>query len=107
MAYINHVDLETLNALLADNLAAWEGEEDSVMAEHAELIERLRKFDDTLININEVADEGLRSEAAALYASDEIEIDDQAVGVSHADDGSWVNAWVWVPHDDDEEDSDA
>lgn len=33
---------EALVAVLGDSLQAWEGEEDSVKEEHAELIERLR-----------------------------------------------------------------
>ena len=110
MAYINHQDLATLNELLSDNLTAWEGEEDSVKEEHADLIERLKAFDEKMVQINEVADEGLCDEARALYGSDEIEVDDQSVGVSHADDGSWVNAWLWVPNaeeDEDEEGGDA
>ena len=47
-----------------------------------------------------IAPEGLRAEAAALYATDNIEIDDQDVATSMADDGDWVAAWVWVPHGD-------
>lgn len=37
--------LVELQYLLADNLEAWEGEEDSVQEEHADLIERLQKFE--------------------------------------------------------------
>lgn len=33
--------------------------------------------------------------ARELYADDETEIDDDPA-VSHADDGTWVAAWVWV-----------
>lgn len=36
---------EELSDLLAENLSAWEGEEDSVQEEHADLIERLQKFE--------------------------------------------------------------
>lgn len=110
MAYINHKDLEALNALLADNLIAWEGEEDSVKEEHAELIERLQQLD--LSAVNDHADEDLIERARSIYQAghgpfaDEIEIDDYAVGVSRGDDGTWVNAWVWVRNDDDEDDYD-
>jgi hypothetical protein len=36
-------DYRKLLACLQDNLTAWEGEEDSVKAEHFELIKRTRK----------------------------------------------------------------
>ena len=39
---VQHVELK---GLLVDNLEAWEGEEDSVQEEHADLIERLQKFE--------------------------------------------------------------
>lgn len=112
MAYINHLDLATLSDLFADNLRAWEGEEDSVKQEHLELIERLQDFERKLAGISEnTADDALIEEARSIFQkgwgefSDEIEIDDFAVGVSRADDGTWVNAWVWVPKEtgDDEE----
>lgn len=35
--------------------------------------------------------------AKDMYESDDLEIDDSA-GKSSADDGNWVQAWVWVPH---------
>lgn len=35
------------------------------------------------------------------YANDECEIDDGAL-VSHADDGYWVQSWVWVPTESEE-----
>lgn len=33
--------------------------------------------------------------ARAQYGSDEIEVDDDAK-LSHGDDGTWVQAWVWL-----------
>jgi len=42
------------------------------------------------------ADAGLLAAANSLHASDDIEIDDVA-GTSEADNGTWVQAWVWVP----------
>jgi len=44
------------------------------------------------------------AEARAIHANDDLEIDDDAT-VSEADNGYWVQAWVWVPQDD-EDDSD-
>jgi len=43
------------------------------------------------------ADAGLLAKANELHASDDIEIDDIA-GTSAADNGTWVQAWVWVPN---------
>lgn len=40
--------------------------------------------------------------ARAIYATDEVEIDDTP-SVSIADDGVWVSAWVWVPNGDEDE----
>lgn len=103
MAYINHQDLATLSDLFADNLTAWEGEEDSVKQEHAELIQRLQDFDRKLAEVSEnTADDELLDRAREKYtmgSSNDIEIDDESVGVSRADDGTWVNAWVWVPNE--------
>lgn len=61
-----------------------------------------------------VASPGLRELANDLYGTDEVEIDDEQVGTSPSDDGTWVQAWVWVSREEmieagliDEEDSDA
>lgn len=35
-------------------------------------------------------------EARSLYERDDVNIDDDAL-VSRADEGVWVQAWVWVP----------
>ena len=39
-------------------------------------------------------------EARAVYGSDEVEIDDVAL-TSVSDEGVWVQAWVWLPKDED------
>ena len=44
-------------------------------------------------------------ELYALGSDDNIEIDDNAL-VSTADDGVWVQAWVWVPNPADDDDDD-
>lgn len=111
MAYINHQDLAALSDLFAENLTAWEGEEDSVKEEHAELIQRLQDFERKLADVStNTADDELIEKARSIFQkgwgpfADEIEIDDFAVGVSRADDGTWVNAWVWVPNEETGED---
>lgn len=40
--------------------------------------------------------------ASALYASDDIQVDGDAE-LSEADDGAWVQAWVWVSDSDAEQ----
>ncbi len=42
------------------------------------------------------ASPGLADLAREIHGSDEIEIDDEGAGTSPADDGTWVQAWVWV-----------
>ena len=48
---------------------------------------------------SETARPGEIGKARALYQEDDIEIDDDAL-VSRAEDGFWVQAWVWVGNDD-------
>lgn len=44
-----------------------------------------------------------RAAAMRIHANgDELEIDDNA-GISQADDGYWVQAWVWVPESKDDD----
>lgn len=43
----------------------------------------------------EVDDDAVYDQAASLYASDSIEIEYGGV-TSEADEGTWVQAWVWV-----------
>lgn len=40
--------------------------------------------------------EAERNQARKLYQTDDIQIDDDAKA-SRADEGIWVQAWVWVP----------
>lgn len=44
-------------------------------------------------------DAAARKLARERYATDNLEVDEDAE-LSHADDGVWVGAWVWLPHDD-------
>jgi hypothetical protein len=46
-------------------------------------------------------DEDIISQAQAMYCDDDIEIDDEPK-LSHAEQGCWVQAWVWVPLDEEE-----
>lgn len=50
-----------------------------------------------------MTDEELIATARATYCSDDLEIDDAPV-LSRGDDGAWVQAWVWVPYPDTEDD---
>lgn len=50
-----------------------------------------------------MTDEEIITAARQKYAqgsSDNLEIDDTP-SLSRADNGTWVSAWVWVPHTDD------
>lgn len=40
-----------------------------------------------------------RDIARALYAGEDIQIDENAL-ISEGEDGSWVQAWVWVSNED-------
>ena len=51
-----------------------------------------------------VASPGLREIAHDEYGSDEIEIDDEGAGTAPGEGGIWVQAWVWVADDEEEED---
>lgn len=50
------------------------------------------------------ADEELIARAKELYQNDDCEVDTGAL-TSEADDGIWVQAWVWVPNKDTESDN--
>lgn len=49
-----------------------------------------------------MTDAELIKKARAMYASDDVEIDDDAK-VSSSDLGAYVQAWVWVPYPETEE----
>jgi DnaJ-class molecular chaperone len=59
-------------------------------------------FDGVLVRLRDafdaIATPAVR-EAASMHCSDDIEIDSDA-GTSPSDDGTWVQAWVWVPYPD-------
>ena len=45
-----------------------------------------------------MTDEEYIAVARELYATDDVEIDDEPA-LSHANDGAWVAAWVWVSNE--------
>ena len=51
------------------------------------------------------AQAGAIAEAREMYVDStcDIEIDDQPLVCEPGEDGVWVNAWLWVPADDDED----
>jgi hypothetical protein len=70
-----------------------------------DLVDALTDLRDAYVNTT-VADGGLIEAARDRYAlgsSDNIEIDDGAL-TSIGDEGTWVQAWVWMEHEDDEDD---
>lgn len=50
----------------------------------------------------DAADEAAIARAEDDYCNDDIEIDPDCF-LSHADDGTWVGAWVWVAKEHEEE----
>jgi hypothetical protein len=89
-----HINSQTLTKI-DDALVAARFDEQTQEAMDAAL-EDLRSVRD-----NTATDEQLDA-ARKLYRSNEIEIDDDAA-ISQADDGYWVQAWVWVPVENEDE----
>lgn len=73
-------------------------EDDPLQEGIPELLKSLR---DTIERTTPAEDHEIEA-ARDAYADDDLEIDDDAA-VSHADDGYWVSAWVWIAHDDAED----
>jgi hypothetical protein len=67
---------------------------------HTNDAELSQQIADLLNRADGKVDEYTLAEAITLHASDVIQIDSDAA-VSHADNGTWVQAWVWVPGEQD------
>lgn len=95
MPFLNHTDFaEVLTAL--DELVNNRQYSDL----HADDTAMLSGALDKLVAARDaVASPGLRELAHEIHGTDEVEIDDEGAGTSPADEGIWVQAWVWVPHD--------
>lgn len=65
----------------------------TLQGEWDKALEEIAKLDE------HAATDAERAAAQDMHGSDEIEIDDDA-STSRADEGLWVQAWVWVPHPD-------
>lgn len=70
-------------------------EDDPLQEGMSELLADLR----AAIDRTEPADAAEIEAARDAYQDDDLEIDDDAL-VSHADEGYWVSAWVWIDNDD-------
>jgi hypothetical protein len=58
----------------------------------------------TRINVKATTDEiDLARRKYAYGSSDDVEVDDDAQA-SHGDDGTWVSAWVWLAHENSDDD---
>ena len=55
--------------------------------------------------LRELADEALRDAAILEHGSDEVEVDDETC-TSPSEDGTWVQAWVWVPKSNESDEAD-
>ena len=49
-----------------------------------------------------MTDDEIVEKARETYGSTDVEIDADETELSHADDGCWVRAWVWVPFPEDD-----
>lgn len=86
MPYLNNPDFDAAHALLR-----------ILQPSHPEVDAVLATFDAAVSN---EASPGLRELANDIHGCDEVEIDDERMGTSPAEgEGTWVQAWVWVSHD--------
>lgn len=90
MPFLSHIDYAKVRAAMESGSMFFAG------ADAGELFEALTLLDKAQ---DAVASPGLRELANDIHGSDEVEIDDEGAGTSEADEGIWVQAWVWVPHD--------
>lgn len=89
MPYLNHEDFAAVHAALETIRTG-----SSVNPpDHMTLLGAIELMDKAKAG---VASPGLRELANDLYGTDEVEIDDEGVGTSASDEGTWVQAWVWV-----------
>lgn len=90
MPYLNHIDYAKVRAAMESGLMFFAGADSAQLSEALTLLDKAQ---------DAVASPGLRELANELHGTDECEIDDEGAGTSEADEGIWVQAWVWVPHD--------
>ncbi len=91
MPFLSHLNFDTVKTAV-----------DGILAENTPEARKLLRDAQVLLKQahDEVASQGLRDLAHELYGTDEIEIDDEGAGTSPADgEGTWVQAWVWISHD--------
>lgn len=92
MAHVNISDLEAIVKIFDD---------DAVRA--AAQMSAGEEVDGVLLRVREaldaVATPAVREVARDTYQNNEIEIDEDA-GTSPSDEGTWVQAWVWVAYPD-------
>ncbi len=87
MPHLSHIDFAAVDQALQGLLAANTPETREQAREAVKLLSAAKA---------RVASPELRALAVDLHATDEIEIDDEGVGTSASDEGTWVQAWVWV-----------
>jgi hypothetical protein len=89
MAHVSLPDLQRIEKILSDDAVIAAGN-----LSMAEDIDKARLAVSEALN--GIATPAVNQVAADTYVSDEIEIDSDA-GTSPSDEGTWVQAWVWVP----------
>lgn len=85
---VRQLEVRTMNAELQGKFTEWVVRVGDQVAD-----ERIQQLIDRTY-----ATEQERKAAKDEYATDECEIDEDAY-TSHADDGYWVSAWVWIAYD--------
>lgn len=90
MPFLNHTDYAKVRAAMESGLMFFAGADSAQLSEALTLLDKAQ---------NAVASPGLCELANEIHGTDECEIDDEGAGTSEADAGIWVQAWVWVPHE--------
>lgn len=94
MPYLNHPDFTEAHAAIAAAMDALSPSRNNEESDAYDLLNAAHiKMGKA---IEGVASPELRNLAEELHGSNKIEIDDDGVGTSSSDDGTWVQAWVWV-----------
>ena len=101
MPYLSNEEFNEIKAVIGDTI------ENPALREH--MIKEERDALYKAFNLMKKARDGvaspeLRQAAEDEYGTDEIEIDDEGAGTAPGEGGIWVQAWVWVADDEEEED---
>lgn len=98
-----HILMEDLNKLTDAMMRAQSALRPATSDEAKDAVASLIVAQSIVVKVKDsAADPTLRAAAFEKYGSDDIEIDDE-VSASHGDDGSFVQAWVWIEREEEPE----